>query len=215
MFNFKHAVRTTIVLSTFGMTFIGAGYAHADDKPTAVTINMTEYAFQIDSNPAGTALTLKSGVLYDLTIKNSGTMGHEIWFGRNTKLQDGRVDGYSDNLFTGVDMALFVQLTKADNPLEIDTTAFYEVYLNPMETVKLEFTLPSSAAGKWELGCFQLLPTAKPATGADTSDNMAMSPVPGVTAAATTAAIAPTSAGTAAPQPSHYDVGMKLPVVVS
>ena len=184
-------IRSLAVVSTIGMVFAGAGNVHADDAPTVVTVDMNEYSFQVDNTPAGTSLALKAGTLYDLTIKNIGEMGHEIWFGRNTKLKDGRVDGYSDNLFTGVDMAVRIQLTKSDSPLEVDTTAFYEVFLNPKEAATLEFTLPKTAVGKWELGCFQPLP-------------MAMTPVAGATAAAD-----------APPQPSHYDVGMKLPMVVS
>ncbi len=166
---------------------------------------MSEYAFQVDGQALGVPLTLKTGTLYNLTIKATGTMGHEIWFGKDLKKQEGRIDGYSTNLFTGVDMAVTLPASNAATPLEVDTTAFYEVYLNPTESVQLAFTLPASAVGTWELGCFQKLPTATPATASATADSMAM----------TMQATAPsTTTDAAAPPPSHYDVGMKLPLIV-
>ena len=218
MFTTKRLLLATILTAStaFSLITTGSRVSQAQDATaaTTVTVDMNEYSFQVDNTAAATPLTLKVGAAYDLTIKNIGDFGHEIWFGRNVKKQDGRIDGYSDNLFTGVDMALTVQLTKNSNPLEVDTTAFYEVYLNPGEAVQLAFTLPATAVGSWELGCFQLLPVAKPAAGSDSSDNMGMTPGAGATVAAAPTTAATADASAAASQPSHYDVGMKLPVIV-
>jgi len=203
----KHTLAITgfIAALSLSVSTIGIHSSQAQDvKPTAVTITMNEYGFLIDAQAIGTPMTLKTGTAYILTIKNSGNMAHEIWFGRDTKIQNGRVDGYTTNLFTGVDMAVTIPTTTTANPLEMDTTAFYEVYLNPAEVVQLTFTLPTTAAGKWELGCFQPLPTPNA-----TADSSAMT-MPAATAAATSAA----TAAAAVVIPSHYDVGMKLPLIV-
>ncbi|GEM_PF-1076320 len=202
MFNKRKLLMTGLAAAiAVSLSSVGIHTLQAQDaeKATVVTLNMSEYAFQVNGQAVGVPLTLKTGTLYNLIIKGTGTMGHEIWFGKDLKKQEGRIDGYSTNLFTGVDMTVTLPASNAETPLEIDTTAFYEVYLNPGESVQLAFTLPASTVGTWELGCFRMLSTAKPATESAAAATMAMP--------AATASVAP-------PSPSHYDVGMKLPLIV-
>lgn len=170
----------------------------ADDNATKATVLMNEYTFQVDGLKAGDPLTLTTGKLYNLTLKNTGTLIHEIWFGKNTKMQEGHIDGYSKGVFDGVDMAVTGEQGAQNQEFEIDSTALYEVALNPGQSVTLVFTLPDSAKGDWEMGCFKPMPMP----GAPTAD-----------AAATAVATADPNA-TPVPVVTHYNVGMKLKLIV-
>ncbi len=64
-----------------------------DEEAHKMTLNMNEYAFVVDGQQPGTPLTLKAGELTDLTLKNTGNLIHEIWWGKDAKIQEGRLDG--------------------------------------------------------------------------------------------------------------------------
>src|SRR5436853_5345852 len=74
--------------------------AKAEDTPTKLTITMDEYHFTVEGHDANAPITLKAGVLYDMTIKNTGKLPHEIWWGKDPLMveEEGRLDGFKTNL---------------------------------------------------------------------------------------------------------------------
>ena len=135
----------------------------ADDNGAAkFTIVMNEYSFVVDGQKAGDPIQLKVNQLYDMTVQNVGKIPHEIWWGKNTQMQDGRLDGYSTNLFAGVDVAIFGTQAAGQDPFEIDAPGLTEIALTPGQTLTVEFTLPDTAKGAWEIGCFQPIPASTP-----------------------------------------------------
>lgn len=189
----------TALIATLGVfgAKITARSAQEDDKATKVTLLMNEYTFQVDGQKVGDPLTLTAGQLYNLTLKNTGVLVHEIWFGRDPMMQEGHLDGYSKGLFEGVDMAVTGEQGAQKQTFEIDSKALYEVALKPGQSVTLVFTLPDTAKGEWEMGCFQPMP-------------MPASPTPGGAAVATADPNA-----TPIPIVTHYTVLMKAKLIVN
>ncbi len=122
----------------------------ADAAPTKVVLDMDEYHFTIEGQAAGAPLMFKTGILYALTVKNTGKLNHEIWFGKDPQMGEdsGRLESYT-----------------------------------------IQFTLPDTLKGKWEVGCFQ--------------------PMPKATDAAT-----PAANETPIPEVPHYMVGMKGDLII-
>ncbi len=160
--------------------------AKAEGEAVKVVVNMDDFHFTVVGQDSTAPIELKAGQLYDMTIKNTGKYDHEIWWGKDAQMGDeGRLDGYAINLLEAVP----VVITEAvgNDGAEINVPGLIEIKEAPGQEFTIEFTLPNSAAGKWEIGCFQ--------------------PMPKATAAA------PVS-GTAVPDVPHYMVGMKLDLIV-
>jgi len=166
--------------------------ARADDAATKVVINMDEFHFTVEGQDAGAPITLKAGTLYDLTVTNTGKLPHEIWFGKDPqKAEDAdRLDGYSTNLLANVPIAIIGGEPDTVTGYELDVTGLTEIEEGPGQSYTIEFTLPDSLKGNWEVGCFQPMPKA-PA---------------GATPDATAAQM---------PDVPHYMVGMKADLIVS
>ncbi len=145
--------------------------AKADDAPTKITINMDEYHFTVEGHDANAPITLKVGVLYDMTIKNTGKFAHEIWWGKDPLMdpEEGRLDGYKTNLLTNVPIVIIDEQTAAPNDYEINVPGLTEIKEGPGQSFTIEFTLPDSLKGKWEVGCFQPMPKAVNAATVDPS----------------------------------------------
>ena len=52
--------------------------AKADNEPVKITLNMDEYHFIVEGQQPNTPLELKAGQPYQMTIKNTGKLKHEI-----------------------------------------------------------------------------------------------------------------------------------------
>ena len=95
----------TLLLS---LTFlIAACSSQAPPEPISVDIDMTEYAFE----PA--ELEFRVGQEVTLRLSNSGALEHEIMFGRDVMMTDGRPNGYEIDLFenTGVEPVVEVEMS--------------------------------------------------------------------------------------------------------
>src|ERR1700694_5345511 len=128
--SFKRGLITSLVVTLVVVSGLFSSTAltrvAADETPVTLNLGMNEYAFVLDGGPLNAPITLKTGTLYNLNISNSGQLVHEIWFGQNPMIQDGRIDGYSKGLFEGVDMAVTIKQGDKD-PVEVDTKYLYEV----------------------------------------------------------------------------------------
>jgi len=166
---FVFAVSTLIVVSKNRT-------AKADDTATKITINMDEYSFTVQGQDANKPITLKTGVLYDMTIKNTGKLSHEIWWGRDAQMNDeeGRLDGYKTNLLTNVPLTIIDGQANTTDGFEINVPGLTEIKEAPGQSFTIEFTLPDSLKGKWEVGCFQPIP--KPANAATADPGMTPMP---------------------------------------
>jgi hypothetical protein len=165
--------------------------AKADDAATKITINMDEYHFTVEGHDPNAPIILKAGVLYDMTIKNTGKLSHEIWWGKDPLMvaEEGRLDGYKTNLLADVPVVIIDEQTAEPNGYEINVPGLTEIKEGPGQSFTIEFTLPDSLKGKWEVGCFQPMPKAANAATADASTT----PVPDI---------------------PHYMVSMKADLIV-
>ncbi|MHB8629711.1 MAG: hypothetical protein ACYDBJ_25120 [Aggregatilineales bacterium] len=163
----------------------------ADEAATKFTIVMDEYHFTVLGQPPDAPITLRTGTLYDMTIQNTGKFPHEIWWGKDPQMveAEGRLDGYKINLLDKVPVAIIGVQADGTSSYEIDAPGLDEIEEAPGQSFTIAFTLPDSAKGKWEIGCFQPMP--KPADAA-TAD----------------------SAATAIPDVPHYVVGMKADLLI-
>src|SRR5947209_12486146 len=101
-----------------------------------------------------------------MTIQNTGKFTHEIWWGQDPQMQEGRLDGYSKGLFNGVSVAITGIQAPGQDPFEVDANDLTEIALTPGQTLTVEFTLPDKAKGEWEIGCFQPMPKVTPEANA-------------------------------------------------
>src|SRR5689334_14506710 len=123
----------------------------ASDDATKVIIDMDEFHFTVEGADAGAPITLKAGTLYDLTVKNTGKLPHEIWFGKDPqKAEDAdRLDGYQTNLLANVPVAIIGGEPDTVTGYEIDVIGLTEIEEGPGQSYTIEFTLPDSLKGKW------------------------------------------------------------------
>ena len=105
---------------------------------------------------------------------------HEILFGRNpTKYPGGYAHTYSEPLLDDVAVMLTNPL---DKDFMVNVPGLDQFQIGVGKQMTIEFTLPDSKVGSWEMGCFEFV-------SMNNSE--------------------------ANPGPTHYDVGMHLPIVVS
>src|SRR5258708_20437957 len=192
--NIRKALRSVLLVLVTATALIAVNpirTVRADETATKVVIDMDEYHFTVEGKDAGDPINLKVGTLYDLTVKNTGKLPHEIWFGKDTKMaEDGsRLDGYQTNVLATVTVAIIGGEPDTVTGYEIDVTGLIEIAEGPRQSYTIEFTLPDSLKGNWELGCFQPMPKAP---------------------------IGSTPDATAAQMPDvpHYMVGMKADLIV-
>jgi hypothetical protein len=189
--NYKRLVASifTIVMGIIG--FSGPQHtAKADQEAVKFTITMDEYHFTVEGQQPNDPIQLKVNQPYAMTLKNTGKLSHEIWWGKDTQMQEGRLDGYSTGLFDGVSVTITGTQASGQDPFEINSNGLTEIALNPGQVLTVEFTLPDKAKGEWEIGCFQPMPKGTPEAKA-------------------------TAEGTAIPDVPHYAVGMKAKLIVS
>lgn len=141
------------------MLFVTATWADSDghdDDATKVRIVMGEMYFQVDGEAKGIPLRLQAGKRYELEFQNSGQMKHEVLFGRDVVVRDGRPRDYREHLLssTEVDIEVETMVNGQKRDVEIEAAGIKEVELEPGTKLTLSFTLPAEAKGKWELGCF-------------------------------------------------------------
>ncbi len=117
-----------------------------------LTIEMGEMYFQGAGQAQNEAISLDVGVPYRITFRNVGDEVHRVKFGRGLIVEEGVPFAYAENLFTKVPVK--VQGLGATPAFRIITNELIELDLEAGQEVEVLFTLPSSALGNWELGCF-------------------------------------------------------------
>ena len=82
--------------------------SQAAPEPLELTINMSEYAYE----PADLEFQVGQEVTIHLT--NSGALEHEIMFGRDVMMMDGRPNGYQVDMFesAGVEPVVTVEMSE-------------------------------------------------------------------------------------------------------
>src|SRR5579859_1374839 len=134
--NRRKALSVASLVAVVGATLTFASpnrTVRADAEPTKIVIDMNEYQFAVEGQDAGTAITLKTGTLYEMTIKNTGKLSHEIWWGKDPQMveDEGRLDGYKTNLFAGVPMAIIGGEADTPTGYEIDISGLTEIEEGP------------------------------------------------------------------------------------
>ncbi len=145
-------------------------------------ISMTDYNFVVEGQKASDPLQLQTGQDYQLTFTNNSAskMAHEVLFGKDiTRLPGGYAHTFKTPLLADVPVML---TDPNDRDFMADVPGLDEFQIGIGKQMTVEFTLPDSKVGSWELGCFEYL-------SMDSTD--------------------------AHPGPTHYDVGMHLPIVVT
>ena len=82
--------------------------AQAPPEPQEISIDMTEYSF----TPAD--LEFKVGQDVTLHLTNSGALEHEIMFGRDVMMTDGRPNGFMVDMFESAGVEPAVTVEKSD-----------------------------------------------------------------------------------------------------
>jgi uncharacterized cupredoxin-like copper-binding protein len=150
----------------------------APPEPLEMTIDMAEYSF----TPAN--LEFQVGQEVTLHLTNSGALEHEIMFGRDVMMTDGRPNGYMVEMFetAGVEPEVSVEMsmetesegeehtegdehteedehTEGDEHTEEDEHAhsgFMVMVPASHDIYTMSFTVTEDMVGEWEVGCFLL-----------------------------------------------------------
>jgi plastocyanin len=157
------------VLAAVGLVLAACG-SQAPPEPLELTIDMTEYAFE----PAD--LEFQVGQEVTLHLTNSGALEHEIMFGRDVMMTDGRPSGYMVDMFetAGVEPEVTVEAaeeehtegdehaeeeehSEGDEHTEDDAhTGFMVMVPASHDVYTMSFTVTEEMVGEWEVGCFLL-----------------------------------------------------------
>jgi plastocyanin len=141
----------------------------APPEPLEMTIDMTEYSF----TPAN--LEFQVGQEVTLHLTNSGALEHEIMFGRDVMMTDGRPNGYMVEMFdsAGVEPDVSVEMsmetesegeehmeedehTEGDEHMEDEAHGFMVMVPASHDVYTMSFTVTEDMVGEWEIGCFLL-----------------------------------------------------------
>lgn len=152
------------VLSVLSLLLVACGQ-QAAPEPVEVTIDMTEYAFE----PAD--LEFQVGQEVTLNLVNKGLLPHEIMFGREVMMMEGRPNGYQVDMFETAGVEPVVTMIEAehtegdeheeDEHMEgeehEDAHSGFMVFV-PVgdDTYTMKFTVTEDMVGEWEIGCFEL-----------------------------------------------------------
>lgn len=160
------------MLSVFSLLLAACG-AQSTPEPLEMTIDMTEYAF------APADLEFQVGQEVTLNLVNKGALPHEIMFGRDVMMMDGRPNGYQVDMFEAANVEPEVTMMEAmggeaehtegdehqeEEHMEGDEHEEEEhghsgfMVLVPVgdDTYTMKFTVTEDMVGEWEIGCFEL-----------------------------------------------------------
>jgi len=146
-----------------------------------INITMSDYHFVIEGQKPDQPLQLQAGQIYQITFSNKSEskMAHEILFGKSVTKLSNFAHTYTDPLLSNVPVMI---TSAADSDFMVNVAGLDQLQIGVDKALTIEFTLPDTKVGDWELGCFEYLSMT------DSDDH---------------------------PGPTHYDVGMHLPITVS
>lgn len=111
---------------------------------TDVDITIRDYRF----HPA--TITVPADEPLTLTFINEDEVGHDVTFGRQVELEEGRPAGYAEDLLAGLEFDIEPRAA-----LSRDADNHTMLTVAPGSAVTLRVVLPTSRTGAWEMGCFQ------------------------------------------------------------
>ena len=146
-----------------------------------INIALSDYHFIVDGQKPDAPLALQAGQDYQITFtnKSESKMAHEVLFGKNVTKLGNFAHTYTDPLLSDVPVML---TSPSDSDFMVNVAGLDQFQIGVDKSVTIEFTLPDSKVGDWEMGCFEYLSMSD----SDTH-----------------------------PGPTHYDVGMHLPITVT
>lgn len=147
----KQFARLGLLLVVLAVIASSIGWAQGLERQ--LTITMGEFYFQVQGQGRNEAISLEVAVPYRVTFKNEGNVVHRVKFGRGLIVEEGVPYAYAENLFN--DVPLRVEgITESGADFRVTTNQMIELDLEPGGEIAVVFTLPQSAQGTWELGCF-------------------------------------------------------------
>lgn len=128
-----------LVMPVLVVLLAGCGDA---DGPATLDVTMEDYRFEPSS------LTVPAEQETELVLRNRDDVAHDFQAGRSVMETDDRPVGFEEDLFDGV--ALDIEPAFARHTVGGQSV----VTVPPGAEVALRFTLPTSKAGAWDIGCF-------------------------------------------------------------
>ncbi len=123
-----------------GASVPGIAKAHGEvTLEPDLTIGMGEFFFQLHGQEPNEPIRMEAGKKYLVFFENEGQVTHEIHFGREPDLEERE---YKVNLL--------------GNENDHENHGFIALILQPGETATMQFFIPESKRGEWEIGCFML-----------------------------------------------------------
>lgn len=97
---------------------------------------------------------MPAGKTVGIYIVNKGVLEHEIMFGREMEMEEGKAHGYHHSLFEDIPVDVFVY--PSGKKIEVETEGtLEEIELEAgAPGVWLRVKFPAEAKGVWEIGCF-------------------------------------------------------------
>jgi plastocyanin len=143
-----------LVISMAALLLTACGGA-TTPEPVNLTIEMSEFAFLPNQ------IELQVGQEVTLTIVNVGALEHEIMFGRDVMMVDGRPSGYMMDMFESAHVEPEVMMTTGmgmgdEHQDDEDEHTGFMVFL-PVgdDKATMTFTVTDDMFGEWEIGCFE------------------------------------------------------------
>jgi uncharacterized cupredoxin-like copper-binding protein len=140
-----------LVIALVALALIGSAIAQGVER--TVTVRVGECYFQVDGQERNAPLELQAVMPYRVTFVNEGSMMHRVKLGRGVVVEEGVPFAYFENLFDGVPLRVS-GVAGAGAAFRIDTSFLTQIDLAPGAELVVTFTLPSTARGDWEIGCF-------------------------------------------------------------
>lgn len=124
-----------------------------EPEPDSLSFVLREMRIVALGRPAEAPLVLKAGRRYRLSFVNRGQLRHEVSFGRGVVRVHGGLE-HLEHLLSGVETEVSGRSGPERRAFEIEALGLKELELQPDASLSVAFTLPESARGAWELGCF-------------------------------------------------------------
>jgi uncharacterized cupredoxin-like copper-binding protein len=146
------------IISTFAILFLTSSVSMADAPTTElikIKVVMSEFLFQVEGAPAGSAIVLKAGQRYKMIFENHGQILHEVLLGRGLVSNHGEHE-YQENMLANQQVVVTGSsvINETKRVYTVVTNGFEEFEVDPDLRLSLLFTVPESAKGTWEMGCF-------------------------------------------------------------
>lgn len=143
--------RCLIVLLGLLLTTIGLAQDEDEATPEAIPLEIIlgDFYFKVDEQEQNAPVALEVGKTYKFEFKNVGKQDHEILWGRSpSKTETGDVGDYQTNLFDATEAKI-----EADG-WDAVVSGLKELEVKVGHASEVIITIPESAKGEWEMGCF-------------------------------------------------------------